>query len=480
METKLQEVFNAWRSNPNSNEGIELIANMGFRNPNDVRRWIMLSNTEPNYQLLNERDKSRIEKLLPTLITTTAKLSEPDAALRRSLDFIERLSAWPGYLELLVNYPSALRHLIGLVGASTWLSQFLLRQPAMVDELLETRKCFHARKRDAQRESLAGALDRAGSDEGNLLIALRNFKNSELLHILALDLEGVITIDQVSHYLTDLADLLLQVVLERASEQLGLGKPVPLGIIGYGKLGSREMSYASDTDIVFLYQEESGVEKDRLVQLAMTINRWLTTGTSAGVLYETDFRLRPHGDSGLLVTSVDAFHDYQMKTAWIWEHQALTRARMIAGTDKLAHAFKKIRSDVLLKPCDPLHLHNEVFAMRKRLTNFHNKAGEQFDVKHSKGGVVDVEFIVQYLILRHASNHKSLIEHADNTTILKHVMELNLLPASLVSSVINAFQQYRFWLHRERLLGNEIVRVNMEEANLYRKAVIELWEIVFV
>lgn len=479
METKLTEAFSAWRNNPNSNEGIELIKTMGFKNPVDIRRWILLANNEPNYKLLNERDKSRLEQLLPILMVTTSKLSEPDAALRRSLDFIERLSAWPGYLELLINYPSALRHLIGLVGASTWLSQFLLRQPAMVDELLETRKYFHAPQEETQRFVLENSLRRAGMREADQLIALRNFKNSELLHILALDLEGVLTIDQVSHYLTDLAELILETVVSRVSEQAGLGEAAPLGIIGYGKLGSREMSYASDTDIVFIYDETSNVEKDKLVQLAMTINRWMTDSTSAGVLYETDFRLRPHGDSGLLVTNIEAFHDYQKKTAWIWEHQALTRARWIAGPEKLGQAFEKIRSEILSTPRDPLYLRDEVIAMRKRMKNFHNKAGELFDVKHSKGGVVDVEFIVQYLILKNAPTYSRLIELADNTTVLKLVAELDLVPQSIVLPVIDAFQQYRFWMHRERLLGNEIVRVSIEEAQPHCNAVNELWNKLF-
>jgi glutamate-ammonia-ligase adenylyltransferase len=317
-------------------------------------------------------------------------------------------------------------------------------------------------------------------DEEAQLLALRQFKRERVLHILALDLDGVLDLAQVSGALSDLAELLLGTVLSRVSARMGLGEHSPIGVIGYGKLGSREMSYASDTDIVFVYDGTSDEPEADLARLAITANRWITAVTPAGVLYETDFRLRPYGNGGLLVTPFSGFREYQREHARAWEHQALTRARWIAGAGPLARAFAELRREVLARPRDPRALATEVMAMRDRIFAAHGSTGPDFDVKHSRGGVIDVEFVVQYLVLRHGGAHPVLLEGTDNAGTLAHAARLGLVSPSLAAQATAAFERYRLWMHRERLRGSEQVRVLAVEAEAHRIAVEELWREVLV
>jgi glutamate-ammonia-ligase adenylyltransferase len=327
--------------------------------------------------------------------------------------------------------------------------------------------------------SLHELLNNCGPHEADQMIALRNFKHSHVLHIVSLDLEGLLSLEEVSKALSQLADLLLECVLERVSKRMGLGTKPPLGIIGYGKLGSREMTYASDTDIVFLYDEKADIPEAKLTRLARCVNQWLTEPTTAGVLYATDFRLRPYGESGLLITSTAAFREYQRRHAWIWEHQALTRARWIAGESTLGEQFQCIRHEMLVRERDPQQLCAEVLAMRDRISEAHQESGDTFNVKRSRGGIIDVEFAVQHLVLRHAAEHPELVSYTDNESVLSAAARLGLIPATLAAAANEAFRQYRKWMHSERLRGNEVILLTAQKALAYREAVCALWQHVF-
>jgi glutamate-ammonia-ligase adenylyltransferase len=431
-------------------------------------------------------DHVRLETVLPAVVTEAARAREPDATLQSALDLLGRMAQWPRYLRSLSEHPGAVRRLVGLIGASPWLGQLLTARPALADELLPDRYAARPLDRAALRTSLQDTLRRCSDDEATQWIALRNFKHSCLLHILSLDLEGALGLDEVSGALSDLADVLLETILLRVGARLGSGvaaATTPLGIIAYGKLGSREMSYASDTDIVFLH--EDGAETTSVARLATTVNQWITAPTAAGTLYETDFRLRPYGASGPLVTSLSAFRDYQLNAAWTWEHQALTRARFIAGAPTLAAAFARLRRDVLVGSRDPGKLRSDVLAMRARIAAGHqrnagtHRDGATFDVKHSRGGIIDVEFIVQHLILQRAHAHPGLAEVSNNVGVLASASALGLIPDDLARATADAYCAYRLWMHRERLRGNEIVRVAVQEAQLHQSTVSELWAHVF-
>jgi [glutamine synthetase] adenylyltransferase / [glutamine synthetase]-adenylyl-L-tyrosine phosphorylase len=435
---------------------------------------------------------SRLENLLPAIVAEAARAPEPEPTLQSSLDLLAQMAQWQRYLTSLSEHPGAVRRLVSLIGASPWLGQLLAARPALADELLPDRFAARPPDRAALRASLHDTLKCCSEDEPTQWIALRNFKHSCLLHILALDLEAKLSLAEVSGALSDLADVLLETVLTRVgARQAAVQKPAfdktpaPLGIVAYGKLGSREMSYASDTDIVFLHEDAPDTSAAGLARLASTVNQWVTAPTAAGILYETDFRLRPYGASGLLVTSLSAFRDYQLNAAWTWEHQALTRARFIAGASSLADAFARLRRDVLGRPRDREKLRSDVLEMRARIAAGHQRgAGSHgdknlFDVKHSLGGIIDVEFIVQYLILQHAHQHPALLDANDNTTALECARALGLIPSSLAAATAAAYSAYRLWMHRERLRGNETVRVARTEAQSHQVAVSDLWGHVF-
>jgi [glutamine synthetase] adenylyltransferase / [glutamine synthetase]-adenylyl-L-tyrosine phosphorylase len=476
---RLQSALHALEQTCDGEHSAYLLSKLGYHDSDQVLRWIDVMRRDAAYTRLDALDRKRVDGIMPQLLAAAACCPDPDTTLRGCLDLLERLQRWPGYLTVLSLHPSVLARLVALVGASPWLAQFLCTHLELLDELLGERYLCRLPDRDGLRARLQDALRDCPDDEAAQMVALRNFKHSQVLHIVCLDLEGLLSLDEVSKALSDLADVLLETVLTRVSERMQLGRSPALGIIGYGKLGSREMTYASDTDIVFIYDDASSVPEATLTRLVRTVNHWLTAPTPAGVLYETDFRLRPYGASGLLVSSVSGFAEYQRKHAWIWEHQALSRARWIAGADGVREQFQSVRGEVLAREREAQHLRSEVLAMRERILQSHAWDGDNFNVKHSRGGIIDVEFAVQHLVLRHASEHPELMSHTDNESVLDAAVNIGLVPARLRDSVKEAFRRYRAWMHRERLRGNEVITISLEEAQPYRDAVLALWQHVF-
>jgi glutamate-ammonia-ligase adenylyltransferase len=305
--------------------------------------------------------------------------------------------------------------------------------------------------------------------------------------------EGLLPLETLSDHLTDLADLILDRVLHLAWSGLRRrhrDEPA-FAIVGYGKLGGKELGYASDLDIIFLYDDPHPDAPEIYARLSQRINSWLTSYTSAGLLYETDLRLRPNGSSGLLVSSLDAFDQYQRNQAWVWEHQALTRARFVAGDRRIGEAFERTRKEVLRQPRDLLELKREVLAMREKMFEAHPNPSKLFDVKHDRGGIIDVEFIVQYLILGHACNHPGLTDNIGNIALLKLAGELGLVSAGAAQRVLVAYREFRRVQHRLRLSGNldasepssgrhqKFVRVEADRFRESIAAVLQLWTEVF-
>ena len=469
-----QYALDAWQNESAGEQSLQTLSKLGYSDTAQVQRWLELMRRAPAYARLNNSERDRVDAIIPDLLAAAAACQDPDSTLRGCLNLVERLQQWPGYLSVLV-YPGMLQRLVGLVGASPWLAQFLYSHPELLDRLLGEQYLECLPSVDALRAALLEDLSACAGDEAAEMIALRKFKHNHVLHIVSLDLEGLINLDEVSKALSDLADLLLGCVVQRVSGRMGLGRNAPLGIIAYGKLGSREMTYSSDTDIVFVYDERGDVSETVLARLARSVNHWLTEPTAAGVLYATDFRLRPHGESGLLVGSISAFSEYQRKHAWTWEHQALTRARWIAGDEALCAQFQSIRREMLLRERDGTQLSAEVVAMRERIEQSKLAENDQFNVKHSRGGIIDVEFAVQHLVLRHARLHPELVMSTDNESILTAAARIGLIPAHLAGEVALAFRLYRSWMHRERLRGNETILVSPRQAEPHRDAVLALW-----
>ena len=320
----------------------------------------------------------------------------------------------------------------------------------------------------------------AGNTERQMDI-LRHFKQVQTLRLLSQDLAGTLPLETLSDHLSDLACLILKEVLRLAWEGLRTRHraTAQFAVIGYGKLGGKELGYASDLDLIFLYDDDHPDAADNYARLSQRINTWLTSFTRAGVLYETDLRLRPDGASGLLVSRVDAFAEYQRGKAWVWEHQALTRARFVAGDQAIGAAFERLRVEILRLPLDRAGLRSDVQAMRSRMLDGHPNKSGLFDIKHDRGGIVDVEFIVQFLVLGYAHRHAELTANIGNLALLKLAGGLGLIPVPLAEAVHGSYREFRRMQHALRLQGEQYARVPKERVGELVRPVAALWAEVF-
>jgi glutamate-ammonia-ligase adenylyltransferase len=310
---------------------------------------------------------------------------------------------------------------------------------------------------------------------------LRHFKQAQIFRLVAQDLAGILPLERLSDHLSDLADMILDETLRLC--WLGLrvrhcDQP-RFAIIGYGKLGGKEIGYASDLDIIFLYDDDAQEAAEVYAKLGQRMNTWLTSLTPAGMLYDTDLRLRPNGASGLLVSSVEAFTQYQHSQAWVWEHQALTRARYCAGDAEIGARFEQIRHEVLTRERDYAALKKEVLDMRQKMLDAHPNHSGQFDLKHDRGGIIDVEFAVQFLVLAHAHKHPELTRNIGNLALLRLASELGLIPGGQAESARDAYRHFRQWQHALRLQGANYARISPEQAAPFVSGVKTLWQSVF-
>jgi [glutamine synthetase] adenylyltransferase / [glutamine synthetase]-adenylyl-L-tyrosine phosphorylase len=310
---------------------------------------------------------------------------------------------------------------------------------------------------------------------------LRHFKHAQTFRLLVQDLAGRLPLEALSDHLSDLACACLRSVMRLAWEYLRIRhRPEPrFGIVAYGKLGGKELGYASDLDIIFLYDDEATEAAEVYARYALRMNTWLTTVTSAGVLYETDLRLRPDGASGLLVSPLEAFVAYQHSKAWVWEHQALTRARHVAGDAVIGEKFEALRIAILRKQRDPEELKREIVAMRSKMLDAHPNTSALFDLKHDRGGIIDVEFIVQFLVLAHSSAHPELTANSGNLALILRAAALRLIPAEDAQAVHAAYRRYRQLQHALRLRGERYARIEAASVAAELSAVRRLWQRVF-
>jgi glutamate-ammonia-ligase adenylyltransferase len=319
-------------------------------------------------------------------------------------------------------------------------------------------------------------------DEERQMDLLREAHHAQVFRLLAQDLSGALSVERLADHLSDLADVMLQVTLELCWKQLrSRHRDEPgFAIIAYGKLGGKELGYASDLDIIFLYDDADEQAQEVYARLAQRMSRWLTSRTTSGVLFDIDLRLRPDGESGLLVSSIDAFRRYQRESAWTWEHQALTRARFSAGEAAVGAAFEAERRTVLQIPRDEEKLRADVLSMRAQLLEGHPNTSELFDLKHDRGGMIDIEFIVQYLVLAHSNSHPALTANDGNIALLRLAAKLGLIPKEAAETVGDAYREFRRLQHKLRLNGAKYARVPHEQVKEAITATLALWRQVFV
>ncbi len=462
----------------------EKFERLGYRNPPAAAQRIAALRAGPLYQQMSQDIRGRFDVLVPRLIEAAAELPNPDETLSRGVDLLESISRRAAYLALLQQYPQALQKVAQLLSSSSWAANYLQRHPILLDELLDPRLLDAVSDWDAFRGQLAARLEELEPDTERQMDSLREAHHAQVFRLLTQDVAGLLTVEKLADHLSELADILLAAAIQRAWLKMPKRhcETPKFAVISYGKLGGKELGYASDLDLVFLFDDPAPEAGENYARLGTRLNTWLSAQTSAGQLFETDLRLRPNGDSGLLVSSMAAFRQYQLESAWVWEHQALTRARFSAGDRAVGEAFERIRCEVLRQQRDLAKLREEVLAMRQKMVDAHGTKGDQreyvFDLKHDPGGLVDVEFMVQYLVLGYSHRHPELTGNLGNIALLKIAAGLGLIPADLAETVRNAYRDYRRMQHELRLNAAR-ARVAPDLVQQRVDAVRELWRLVF-
>ena len=426
------------------------------------------------YAALPDSSRRRLDALVPALARASAATPDPEATLARGLDLVEAIASRAAYLALLAEHPEALERVARIIGTSSWAAEFITRHPLLLDELLDDRLLYAPPDLEAFGRSLRAQLDAHAGDTERRMNLLREMHQAQVFRLLAQDLAGLLTVERLADHLSALADLMLEVSIALVWAELPRrhleGAP-RFAVIAYGKLGGKELGYASDLDIVFLYDDEDERAPEVYARLALRLQSWLTTRTSAGALFETDLQLRPSGGSGLMVSSLPAFQRYQDESAWLWEHQALTRARYCAGDKRVGEAFEAIREKILRRERDPQTLKTEIRAMREKLHAAHPNRSELFDLKHDRGGMIDVEFAVQFLVLAYAHRYPDLTGNLGNIALLKMTADHGLIDKELAERARNAYREFRRRQHGLRLNGARYARVPLGEVAAHVEAV---------
>ncbi len=454
-----------WLNSEANEASEEQLESLGYRDGAQLVARIRSFRQSSRYQQLPASNRERLDAAACSLINLATKTASPDAALLRGLDFLESISGRGAYLALLQQYPLALQRVADLVGASSWAAHFLSRHPLVLDELLDQRLLDTATDFDAYRVELDRALAQAHDDTEVEMNVLREMHHAQVFRLLVQDLAGLHSLERISDFLSELADIILDRTIQRVWAKLTKRHTdTPhFAVIGYGKLGGKELGYGSDLDVVYLFDDPDPDAAQTYMRLGQRLTTWLSSQTSSGIVYEIDTRLRPNGESGMLAISLDGFRDYEEKSAWVWEHQALTRARFVAGDPALGARFEAVRKTILCAQRDIPKLRDEVLAMRQKMFDAHGRATPgAFDIKQDPGGIIDVEFIVQFLILAHAHHHPDLTENLGNIALLGMAAHHGLIPQALAEGAQRAYREYRRLQHINRLNDSPKARLPID------------------
>lgn len=453
-----------------------------------LRPWA----AQPRVRALKDESRLRLGRLMQNTAAAMAEGGCTEQGALRFVDWVEPLLRRESYLALLAERPEVQRRLLRLLCLARWPMQYLMRHPGVIDELADQR-LLHERfdpaafVRDLD-ERRAGWARSGEDDEEKLLDTLRHAHHAEVFRTLVRDVEGHLTVEQVADELSALADAMLDTTIRWAwarFKQRHREAPA-IAVIGYGKLGGKELGYGGDLDVVFLFDDSDEADPQRAQEVYGAFVRklitWLTLRTAAGELFDIDTALRPNGNSGLLVTSIAAFERYQRgrgdNTAWTWEHQAITRARFAAGERRMAERFEAVRRDVLTARRDADALRAEIAAMREKVRAARPVPAGRFDVKHSPGGMMDAEFAVQQLVLAHGRAHAPLLDNVGNIALLQRAEAAGLLPAGVGVAAADAYRELRRAQHRARL-DEQPTQFDPDVYAGPRDAVLALWRAVF-
>ncbi|MDO6653447.1 bifunctional [glutamate--ammonia ligase]-adenylyl-L-tyrosine phosphorylase/[glutamate--ammonia-ligase] adenylyltransferase [Colwellia sp. 1_MG-2023] len=446
--------------------------------------WRLLSDfrDDVSKRSIGSRGRQVLDKLIPLLICHIKQAKQAEFVLERVLHVFKRIVTRTAYLELLFENEGALKQLIHLCQASSWVTDYIAKYPILLDELIDPTLLHNPPQLSTYGVELRESMLRIPEEDLEAQMdGLRLFKQAQQLRIAAADIAGVLDVITVSDHLTALAEAIINEVINIAWQQVANRFGVPtstidsenkgFGVIAYGKTGGKELSYGSDLDLVFVHNSPQGEETTGLaggskvvsssqfyVKFAQRIMHIFNTRMNSGILYELDMRLRPSGNAGILVIHINNFGQYQQEEAWTWEHQALVRARIVYGNKAIIDTFKTIREEVLNKSRDKVKLKEEVKMMREKMRNHLDKSTDtHLDIKQGAGGLVDIEFIAQYLVLAHSCEHKSLTERCDNLGIFKLLAKLDILTSGEQDILTSNYQQLRHLGHVATLRNENLL-----------------------
>lgn len=506
---KNTELGALWNGEYDVEAGARLLEEQGYERAEETYTRLDRLRTSRIVQGLQREGRQRLDAFMPQLLQAVAENEAPSRTFERTLILVEAVLRRSAYFVLLLENPAALKQLVKLCSASPWIAEHLAKTPILLDELLNPSTLYTPADLDLLRDDLRQQMLRLPEeDEEAQMEALRYFKRAHVLRVAASDINQTRHLMKVSDYLTFIAEAVLEYVLQMAWKTLTekYGLPVKedgshcdpsFVIIGYGKMGGIELGYGSDLDLVFLHDADSqgvtdtnNVDGKRSIdngvfftRLGQRIIHILNTLTPSGQLYEVDMRLRPSGNSGLLVSSVKAFKDYQLKEAWTWEKQALVRARVVAGCPVVAKKFEQVRAEILTEARDPQKLQEDVVSMRiKMRDNLGSKpdaAGDRktFQLKQDAGGMVDIEFIAQYFVLRYSAQFPELLQWTDNMRILETVEQVGLLSKEDVAQLSEAYLIYRQAAH-DASMQKVPSEVSADQFISQRAAVSHIWQML--
>lgn len=486
-----------WKG-PLEDDALIVLTQYGFSKPGEVLNLLRQFKKSRAFGQMSAEATTRLEQVMPQLLKGISALtSEQEVALQRVLKVIESVVRRSVYLVLLKENPLALEHLIKLCAVSPWLADMLVKYPALMDQLLDLRSLYRPLKLEELLEEAQAILLTYGDDEEQFMLQLRHWRHAQVFRVAAADITGHVPVMHVSDYLTWIAEAVLQLTHDYVWAQMTAKHGLPLGVaaspfivIGYGKLGGIELGYGSDLDIVFIYDQvqpddmtQPLNDKQRAVDHATFFTRMgqkmisvLTTLMPAGTLYEIDTRLRPNGASGLMVSSWASFEQYQREKAWNWEHQALIRTRAIVGQPPVRQHFEDFRRAFLSELRDGDKVKAEVVEMRQKMRQALDKSNaNEFDLKHGVGGIVDIEFMVQYLVLAFAHQQPGLVVWSDNMRILDALKGSGLLADDAIAQLQDHYRAYRTTYHRLALQKQKTIVDGKQFVN-ERQDVARIWQ----
>ena len=491
------DLTGVWQGTLDEEQALDALDKAGFEEAAETYRLLQAQHKSRAYLNMSTQGKTRMDQFIPLLLGAVGAAANPDRTLQRLLQVIEAIGRRSSYIALLVENPMALSQLVRLCAASPWIAHHLSHYPQLLDELLDPRSLYSPPQVDAIRNEVRQRLMHlAPEDLEAQMDVLRRVQQAAVLRVAAADVMEAVPLMVVSDHLTEIAEVMVEAAFDLAWRHLVARHGRPLcgdsrvcdtgfAVIGYGKMGGIELGYGSDLDLVFLHSEESSGRQttgDKPIDNAVFYARLgqrmihiLNTRTPAGILYEVDTRLRPSGASGLLVSNIDAFADYQREHAWTWEHQALVRARFISGDAGIAEAFAGLREEIVSRQRDPEVLRGEVREMREKMRSQLSKAeAGKFDLKQDPGGIADIEFMVQYGVLAWAHEHPRLLQYSDNIRLLERFAECGLMAEADTALLCDAFRAYRRRAHHLTLQEQKAV-VDEAEFVAEREGVLRIW-----